>query len=63
MSDDERIVEGFKMWLKEQDNQEAEKVKKACANGYISLHELIDALRRNEIEMTRRYLKCRKKPS
>lgn len=63
MSDDEKIVEGFKTWLEEQDDPKAEKLKKSCVLGFISLQELIDALRKNEIEMTRRYLKCQRKLS
>lgn len=63
MSDDEKIMEGFKVWLEEMNAPESKRIKKACAKGYISLHEMIDSLRKREIEMTRRYYECQKSQS
>ena len=63
MSDDEKIMEGFKIWLGEMNDHESKRIKKVCTKGYISLHEMIDALRKHEIEMTRRSYKCQKSQS
>ena len=63
MSDNENIMEGFKIWLEEMNDSESERIKKACTKGYISLHELIDALRKHEIEMTRSSYRCQKNQS
>lgn len=63
MTDNEKIVSGFKMWLGQFDDDESKRIKAACTKGYISLHELIDALRKIDVEITKGYLKCQKKLS
>lgn len=62
MNDEEKIVVGFYVWLNERDDPKSIKAKSACAKGYISLHELIDQLRKYEMEEIKEVIKCPKQP-